>query len=76
MPGKQGASAACYAHVEDENEPVVVLLVAAGRDSFRVELRIEDALLLGKGISDAADALKVALAKFEMDQQLYGTNEE
>lgn len=67
---KQGGSAGCFAHLGEEDEPVVVVVLAQDRDSFRLELRMEDALRFGRAISEAADALKVQRQRWDLDQQI------
>lgn len=73
---KQGGSAGCFAHLGEEDEPVVVVVLAQDRDSFRVELRMEDALRFGRAISEAADALKVQRQRWDLDQQIMSGGEE
>lgn len=71
MPAKQGGSAGTYAHLGDQDdEPVVVVVLAQERDSFRVELKMEDALIFGRAISEAADSLKVQRKRWDLEQQI------
>lgn len=76
VEAKQAGSAGAYAHLGEEDEPVVVVVLAQDRDSFRVELRMEDALRFGRAISEAADALKVQRQRWDLDQQIMGGGEE